>query len=55
MGLIEPDRFVLDCYWLAYWYKQSPNHFLAMTLSELARHIHFTNKISEKMTPSDGE
>jgi len=38
---------VLDCYWLAQWYHQSPGHFLAMPISEVQLHMMRTQQIAE--------
>jgi hypothetical protein len=49
MGLTEEEceNIVLDCYWLAQWYHQSPEHFLAMPLSDVRRHVVNTIKLAE--------
>jgi hypothetical protein len=39
---------VLDCYWLAQWYHQPPEHFLALPLSEIEMHIYRTQQIAER-------
>jgi len=43
----DEDRLVLDCYWLAQWYHQSPEHFLAMPITEVQLHIMRTQQIAE--------
>jgi hypothetical protein len=43
----EDDEIVLDCYWLAQWYHQSPEHFLAMPISEVQLHVMRTYQIAE--------
>lgn len=43
----EDENIVLDCYWLAQWYHQNPEVFLAMPLSEVRIHLMRTAKIAE--------
>jgi hypothetical protein len=45
----EDDDVILDCYRLARWYHQSPDVFLAMTLSEVRRHMTHTLKLAHLM------
>jgi hypothetical protein len=33
------EDLVLDCYWLAQWYHQNPEVFLAMPLSQMQLHM----------------
>jgi hypothetical protein len=40
---------LMDCYRLARFYSQSPEHFLAMTLSQIDRHMVRTIKLIEEM------
>jgi hypothetical protein len=40
------DNLVLDCYWLARWYHQCPDVFLAMPLSQVRLHIMRTQQIA---------
>lgn len=41
----DTDAVVLDCYWLAQWYHQSPEVFLAMPLSQVQLHVKRTDQI----------
>ena len=43
------DRIILDCYWLARWYHQSPDYFLAMPLSDVQRHIMRSHQLTREM------
>lgn len=43
----EDESIVLDCYWLAQWYHQSPDVFLSMPLSTVRIHLNRSNKIAE--------
>ena len=43
----EDVNIVLDCYWLAQWYHQSPDVFLAMPLSQVRIHMMRTQQIAE--------
>jgi len=43
----EDAGLVLDCYWLAQWYHQSPEVFLAMPLSQVQTHMMRTQQIAE--------
>jgi hypothetical protein len=45
----EDDDIVLDAYRLARWYRQSPEIFLAMPLSEVRAHIARTEQLSRIM------
>jgi hypothetical protein len=36
---------ILDCYRLARFYNQSPDIFLAMPISDVARHLTYTSKL----------
>jgi hypothetical protein len=36
---------VIDCYRLAHWYKQSPDVFLAMKMSDVALHVQRTAQL----------
>jgi len=48
-GLVsDDDDAVLDCYWLARWYHQSPEVFLALPLSQVRMHMRRTNQIAER-------
>jgi hypothetical protein len=46
---------VLDCYWLARWYHQSPEHFLSMPISVVAVHMSRTQQIIERMRPAEDD
>jgi len=41
----DPDQAILDCYWLARWYHQSPEVFLAMPISRVLEHVARTHQI----------
>jgi hypothetical protein len=43
----DEDAIVLDCYWLAQWYHQSPEHFLAMPLSDVFTHVARTMQLAK--------
>jgi hypothetical protein len=43
----DPDEFILNCYRLADRFRQSPDMFLRMPLSEVNVHIHYTIKLIE--------
>jgi hypothetical protein len=43
------DRIILDCYWLARWYHQSPEYFLAMPLLDVRRHILRSQQLSREI------
>lgn len=46
-GLVgEDDNVVLDSYRLARWYRQSPEVFLAMPLSEVRMHMERTAQLA---------
>ena len=47
--LISPDDIVLGCYQLAHFYKIDPRIFLEQTISQLARHKHWTSKVVERI------
>ena len=40
---------MLGCYQLAYFYKVDPRIFLEQTIGQLARHKHWTDKLSERI------
>jgi hypothetical protein len=40
---------VLDCYWLARWYHQSPDVFLTMPLSQVRMHFTRSLQLAEQM------
>jgi hypothetical protein len=44
---------VLDCYWLARWYHQCPDVFLAMPLSQVRLHIIRTQQIGNLRQQAD--
>jgi hypothetical protein len=50
---------ILDCYWLARWYHQNPEVFLAMTMSEVQLHMQRTMQLAEikrrEEEPLDGD
>jgi hypothetical protein len=48
------DDAVLDCYWLARWYHQSPEHFLAMPISTVRMHVIRTHQIAAEMQALSG-
>jgi hypothetical protein len=56
--LVGSDQdLVLDCYRLARWYHQSPEHFLAMPLTDVRLHLMRTAqlaRIMEAEASSDG-
>ena len=39
---------ILDCYWLAEYYQVDPNTFLVKPLSEIQRHLFWTQKLIER-------
>jgi len=41
------DEIILDCYRLARWYHQAPDHFLAMPLTVVRRHLEWTIKLAK--------
>jgi hypothetical protein len=43
----DEEMLVLDCYWLAHWYHQSPATFLSMPLTDVFTHVYWTKKIAE--------
>jgi hypothetical protein len=43
----DEDSIVLDCYWLAQWYHQSPEHFLSMPLLDVAMHVARSRQLAE--------
>jgi hypothetical protein len=49
------DMGALDCYWLAQWYHQSPEHFLAMPLSQIHLHMTRTQQIAELRAQQQGD
>jgi hypothetical protein len=49
------EDLVLDCYWLARWYHQSPEHFLAMPISAVQTHMSRTQQIIERMRPPEDD
>ena len=56
----DEEQLVLDCYWLAKWYSQSPEIFLAMPLLDVRRHVLRTKQIMEmreraQMAEDDGD
>jgi len=36
---------ISDCYWLARYYGRHPDEFLSLPMSEVFRHIHYTNRL----------
>ena len=49
MGFLTDDNIVLDCYRLAYHYKQNPELFLNMTLGEVQTHLSRTIQLMKIM------
>ena len=47
--MISPEDVILACYELAKFYQIDPRIFLDQTISEVARHKHWTFKLSDKM------
>jgi hypothetical protein len=48
--LVGTDQdIILDCYRLARWYHQSPDHFLAMPLSDVRLHLLRTAELARIM------
>jgi hypothetical protein len=47
------EDLVLDCYWLARWYHQSPEHFLQMPISAVQVHMRRTQQIIDRMKPPE--
>jgi hypothetical protein len=45
----EDDDIILDCYRLARWYHQSPDVFLAMSLSDVRMHLIRTLQLARMM------
>jgi len=59
-GLVDitAEDLVLDCYWLARWYHQSPSVFLEMPLSEVGLPMMKTqqiNSIAAAARSNDGD
>jgi hypothetical protein len=50
-GLVlgDEDDTILNCYWLARWYHQSPEHFLSMRVSDVRLHMVRTAQMIERM------
>jgi hypothetical protein len=55
IGVDAAERLVLDCYWLARWYHQSPEHFLAMPLSDIRRHVLRTHQMTQEIERADDD
>jgi hypothetical protein len=58
----DEEDLVLDCYRLARWYHQSPEHFLGMPIDEVRMHMSRTLRLADLMRrsqqqqqPSEGE
>jgi hypothetical protein len=49
------DDIVLDCYWLARRYHQSPDVFLALPLSQVQLHVMRTQQIANLRRPQDDD
>jgi len=45
----EGDGIILDCYWLAKWYSQSPETFLQMPLTQVRLHMERTSQMAQRM------
>ena len=43
------DELILDCYRLGKFYSVDPSVFLGMTITEVTRHIYWTDKLTERM------
>jgi hypothetical protein len=51
----ESESIVLDCYWLARWFHQSPEHFLEMPISRVSVHMRRTQRMIERMRPPEDD
>jgi hypothetical protein len=51
----ESENIVLDCYWLARWFHQSPEHFLEMPISRVSIHMRRTQRMIERMRPPEDD
>jgi hypothetical protein len=49
MGIGEDEDLVLDCYRLARWYRQNPEVFLAMPMSQVRLHMEHTLRLRRLM------
>jgi hypothetical protein len=49
MGIGEDEDLILDCYRLARWYRQNPEIFLAMPLSQVRLHMERTLRLRRLM------
>lgn len=45
----DENNIILDCYRLARWYHQSPDHFLDMPVSVMRKHMARTAELSRAM------
>ena len=57
-GLVgDEENLILDCYWLAHWYHQSPDVFLSMTFADVRLHMQRTAQMTRLMraSASDGD
>ena len=48
-GVISSDDVILACYELAKYYSVDPRVFLEQTISEVARHKHWTHKLADRI------
>jgi hypothetical protein len=55
MGIGDDPDPVLDCYWLARWYHQSPDVFLDLPLSQVRLHVMRTNQLANIIRQSDAD
>ena len=55
LGLTADADPVLDCYWLARWYHQNPEVFLAMPLSAVRGHVARTNQLAAELARRDDD
>ena len=49
MGAGEYEDLILDCYWLASWYRQNPEVFLSMPIGEVRLHMERTIQVAKRM------
>jgi hypothetical protein len=52
---LKPETLTLNCYRLAKFYAISPSEFLRMPISEVNRHMHWTNKLLIEIHKDDEE
>jgi len=49
------DDIILDCYWLARWYRQSPEVFLVMPISQVRLHMTRTQQVAQLCAQRDSD